>query len=264
MDKIKLYWSTSLQNGRRNFGDWLSPVLCEAISGLKIVHARPNACDLMAIGSILGKARNHFWNRKIDIWGSGLIEDVGSFRSPHRIHALRGRQSAAAIRNQTVEVFGDPGLLCDVLLPGDVGRSKEYSIGLVPHYKDQDNCFVQDFVARHPRSRIIDVFSETYDFIRQVAACEVVLSSSLHGLVTADAMGVPNHWMRLSDKVWGKDFKFHDYYSIYGFDRIEPFRLTSATREMDVLALAGDYKRPGLSKIKENLWQAFPFRKAQR
>lgn len=264
MKQLKLYWSTSLQNGRKNFGDWLSPVLCEAISGMDVVHARPNKCDLMAIGSILGKAKNHFWNRRIDIWGSGLIEDVGRFRCPHRIHALRGRNTARAIRNQKVTVLGDPGLLCDILLPGNIVKKKEYSVGLIPHYMDQDNRAVREFQARHPRARIIDVFSDTLDFIRQVAACEFVLSSSLHGLITADALTVPNRWMRLSEKVWGKDFKFHDYYSIYGLERAEPFSLGLETRENEVLELALNYARPGLSEIKANLLHSFPFKKSQR
>jgi hypothetical protein len=261
MKVLNLYWSTSLQDGRKNFGDWLSPVLCEALSGMKIVHARPNKCDLMALGSILAKAKNHLWNRRIDIWGSGLIEDIGTFKSPHRIHAVRGKNTAKAIRNQSVTVVGDPGLLCDMLLSGNVVRHKAHSVGLIPHYVDQNNPLVHEFLSRHPRSRMIDVFSDTLDFIRQVAACEVVLSSSLHGLITADSLGVPNHWMCLSDKVQGANFKFYDYYSIYGFERVCPFLLRPESSEAGVLALAEQYHRPGLSEIKKNLLHAFPFKK---
>ncbi len=260
MDEIKLYWSTSLQNGRKNFGDWLSPVLCEALSGRKVVHARPNKCDLMALGSILAKAKNHFWNRRIDIWGSGLIEDIAPFSSPHRIHAVRGWKTAEHIKNQKVTVVGDPGLLCNILISEKSVRRKKYSIGLIPHYVDQENPFVDRFISRYPDSHMIDVFSDTLDFIEQVASCEFVLSSSLHGLITADSLGVPNTWMRLSGKVWGKDFKFYDYYSVFGFEPIEPFSLTHDTSESEILSLADDYCRPGIGKIKNDLLNSFPFK----
>lgn len=262
MRELKLYWSTSLQNGRKNFGDWLSPVLCEALSGMRIVHARPNKCDLMALGSILSKAKNHFWNRRIHIWGSGLIQSVKPFDSPHHIHAVRGWRTAACLRNQRPAVVGDPGLLCGILLPpGSVGH-KKWRVGLIPHYVDQANPLIRHF-ADKPGVKIIDVFAETLNFIRDVAACEVILSSSLHGLITADALSVPNAWMRLSDQVWGEDFKYHDYYSIYGIEDVRPFPFNAGTEVADVLKVADDYRRPGLEDRQQALEQAFPFQRGR-
>jgi hypothetical protein len=263
MHTLKLYWSTSLQNGRKNFGDWLSPVLCEALSGMRVVHARPNKCDLMALGSILAKAKNHFWNRRIDIWGSGLIEDSGPFRSPHRIHAVRGWCTARSVVNQTIEVVGDPGLLCHILVPENVTSRKEFSVGFIPHYVDQENPLVRSAVERIPCARFIDIFSETFDFIRQVAACEMVLSSSMHGLITADALGVPNVWLRLSNKVWGRDFKYRDYYSIFGMENVKPFALEPETSLEDICRALDSYSRPGLEGIKSRLYEAFPYKKSQ-
>ncbi|MDD4456299.1 MAG: polysaccharide pyruvyl transferase family protein [Syntrophotalea acetylenica] len=262
MDILKLYWSTSLQNGHRNFGDWLSPRLCEALSGMKVVHARPNRCDLMALGSILGKAKNHFWNRRIDIWGSGLIARCKPFKSPHRIHAVRGWHTARAISNQQIAVVGDPGLLCDILVPGNIAVRKDYSVGLIPHYVDRENTLIRSIVEQIPRARCIDIFSETLDFIRQVAACEYVLSSSMHGLITADALGVPNAWIRLSDKVWGEDFKFHDYFSVFGLENVQPFPLERYTSLRDIEQGLAGYGRPGLQDIKTRLYQAFPYKKS--
>jgi pyruvyltransferase len=258
---LKLYWSTSLQNGRRNFGDWLSPVLCEKLSGRPIEHARPNRCDLVGMGSILAKVKNRFWNRTIDIWGTGLIADIGPFRCPHRIHAVRGWKTARCIVGQDITVVGDPGLLCSMLAPADVARHKKFRIGLIPHYVDQNHPLVLEFIRRHDEARLIDVFTDIVPFIHEVAACEAILSSSLHGLITADALGVPNAWMRPSDRVWGEDFKYHDYYSIYGRDQITPFNLRSDTSEADVLALVEHYARPGLAGIKQQLMDAFPFKR---
>lgn len=261
MKELKLYWSTSLQGGRRNFGDWLSPVLCEALSGMKVVHARPNKCDLMALGSILAKAKNHFWNRRIDIWGPGLIEEISSFKSPHRIHAVRGWQTAQMICNQKIEVVGDPGLLCDILVPENVTAKKRFSVGVIPHYVDQSNRLIQQLVETIPNATIIDVFSGTIEFIKQVAACEVVLSSSMHGLITADSLGVPNAWIRLSDNVRGRDFKFYDYYSVFRLENVKPYPLVRETSLREIMDIADNYSRPGISEIKAILLNSFPFKK---
>jgi hypothetical protein len=57
----------------------------------------------------------------------------------------------------------------------------------------------------------------------------VVGSSILRGLLTADALGVPNAWMRLAGKVRGSDFKFRDSNSI--FEGIESFPFPWPERE---------------------------------
>ena len=262
MDRIiKLYWSTSLQNGRKNFGDWLSPLLVEALSGCRVVHARPNQCDLMGLGSILAKAKNHFWNRKIDIWGSGLIEDIGTFRSPHLIHALRGRKTAAAISNKTVKILGDPGLLCPILCPDNVGTKKEFLVGFIPHYVDQGHPVLEKLCTRYPCFTTIDVFESVLTFMQRVASCEIVVSSSLHGLITADAFGVPSIWMKLTENVWGNDFKFHDYLSIYSQADVMPFLPSAITTDEDIIKLADAVRRPGIDGIKESLYESFPFKK---
>lgn len=46
-------------------------------------------------------------------------------------------------------------------------------------------------------------------------SCKCILSSSLHGLIFADALGIPNRRIVLSDEIIGGDLKFDDYYSVY-------------------------------------------------
>ena len=60
--------------------------------------------------------------------------------------------------------------------------------------------------------QIIDVCAGEYNFIDQVLECDKVISSSLHGLIICDAYGIPNARVNVSNKLFGGDFKFIDYY----------------------------------------------------
>jgi hypothetical protein len=261
MKKLKLYWWNRLDDGGKNFGDWLSPILCEVLSGMPVVHSLPDKCDLMAIGSILGKAKRSIWSRRIDIWGTGLIEDKGPFKSPHRIHAVRGWKTAARIQNRKISVVGDPGLLCSMLVPPGSAGIKKFSVGLIPHFVDKDHPLSRTLLEKIPHSKLIDVFSDPPEFIKQVASCEVILSSCLHGLIAADSLGIPNAWIKLSGDLRGSGFKFQDYYSVFGLEAVEPFALSPNTNIGDIHAIAETYCRPGINAIKDNLMRSFPFKK---
>ncbi len=255
---LKLYWWAKTENGKKNFGDWLSPVLCEAISGKKVVYADPSQCDLVAIGSILQKTKNHFWSRRIHVWGSGLIEKKAKFRSPHYFHAVRGELTAKTISNKKIQTLGDPGLLCDLLLPPSK-KDKFFKLGIIPHYVDKEHPLLTE-LSKYKHVCIIDIFSEITDFLMQVSRCDFILSSSLHGLIVADALKIPNGWIKLSQQVRGDDFKFADYYSVFGLTAIKPYPIHAATTTAEVESWCAPYQRPGLDQIKQRLHEAFPFR----
>lgn len=253
---LKLYWSSGLKNGKKNFGDWLSPFLCEAISGREVVYAKPNKCDLVAVGSILHRLKNHFWTHRVHVWGSGLIEQRQAFQSPHTFNAVRGKLTASALKNHTVTTLGDPGLLSDLLLPSGQ-RDKLYRVGIIPHYNDQELPIVQEFLKQSGVT-FIDIFSDTVDFLEQVAQCEFIISSSLHGLIVADALGIPNAWIKLSNLVRGNDFKFADYYSVFDMENVTPMPFGGSTNPADVENWCCGYSRPSLQQIKSDLYNAFP------
>jgi hypothetical protein len=71
-----------------------------------------------------------------------------------------------------------------------------------------------------PPATIIDVTRPPLEVIAAIAGCERIISSSLHGIVVADAFGLPRRWETF-DRVQGRGFKFHDYSSALGL-KIEP------------------------------------------
>ncbi len=254
---LKLYWSSGLKNGKKNFGDWLSPVLCEAVSGRKVEYAKPRSCDMVAVGSILHRLKNHFWSHRVHVWGSGLIEQCPPIRTVHNIHAVRGKLTAATLKNCPLPALGDPGLLSDILLAKRC-REKKYQVGVVPHYVDQKRPEVLEFL-KQPGTTFIDIFSDTLDFLQQVDQCEMILSSSLHGLIIADSLEIPNAWIKLSERVRGNDFKFADYYSVFGLEDMQPSPFSGETQVKDLDKIIDCYARPKLDSIKKYLHKAFPF-----
>jgi len=74
---------------------------------------------------------------------------------------------------------------------------------------------VQRFTARDPTEvRLIDAGGSVDSVVREIAACAVIASISLHGLVIADSFGIPASWFGLEPGLWGGSFKFQDYESV--------------------------------------------------
>jgi len=98
------------------------------------------------------------------------------------------------------------------MYPGRPAR--KWRLGVVAHYIDEDHPLVHE-LGHQAQVCIISVRLPPSEFAAQIAACDAVVSSSLHGLIFADSLGVPNAHIRSSDRVAGDGYKFRDYYSAY-------------------------------------------------
>lgn len=250
---LRLYW----WNGKPNFGDAINPDIVASVSGRQVVWASPAECDLLAIGSVLGfgPVRERLESREHPlpyIWGSGVLNlrpvlDAGA-ELPSRIKALRGPFTAQRLPGYSGP-FGDPGLLVSRVQPAVNARS---GIGLVPHHQ-QWNEPAQIDQLRSAGFRLIDVrLADPWEVVRQIAGCEAVISTSLHGLIVADAYGVPNVWLDGLDP-----FKFYDYfYSVRRGDR-RARSLSEALHEVETgAARAAD--RDVVAEVQRQLVEAFP------
>ena len=54
---------------------------------------------------------------------------------------------------------------------------------------------------------LVDIQLPVETFVDELCKCETIISSSMHGLIAADAYGIPNRWLMLSDKLVGGEFK---------------------------------------------------------
>jgi hypothetical protein len=260
MSPIKLYWCAHLVHGRKNFGDWLSPELVRHLSGREVEHAKAGRADMVAVGSVLHRLPTHWWNRRVDVWGTGLMHGDKPVCARHRYHALRGRLTQQQLGMPPVQAFGDPGLLAPLLCPRFAEIPKRFDIGLVPHHTDQSHPAIGDLQEHLPGVRVLNILSEVPDFLAEMAACRFVLSSSLHGLVIADAFQIPNAWLTVGGGLRGGDFKFRDYYSAFGLgaNTVTPEQVG---REF-IDRVSAHHQRPGLVEMQRRLVQAFPFPRA--
>lgn len=198
-----------------NWGDALNPVLVAHLSGQKVKYSPLSYCKAnLVIGSVLGVANSY-----TDVWGSGFISSEATLNErPNDIHAVRGPLSRQSILHQGFncpEVYGDPALLMPLLYRPQI--HKRFKVGIIPHYVDQKNNWVSK-IGQDKSVKLIDINSSIYEFIDDVLSCELIASSSLHGLICADSYGIPSVRLRISDKIIGGDFKFKDYGNSVGKD----------------------------------------------
>lgn len=225
---IRLYWMGG-NRGEINFGDSMSPLIVEMMAGRPVRYAPPENCDLIAMGSLLDKVEKKKLKRllrfrfdPIRVWGSGAFCVEPVTRRGLAPFAVRGHLTRQALQLPQEMSLGDPGLLVDRF---DVRRGKEHRWGIVPHVADRNESLIHELRAANPGALLIDLGDpDLRETLRKIQSCEFIISSSLHGLVTADAFGIPSVWLRVSGNLYGGDGKFMDYFSAVGRTENRPVR----------------------------------------
>jgi pyruvyltransferase len=189
---------------RGNLGDSLNASLVPKLLDAKCLRVSANyGGKLVAIGSTITKAMTGDW-----VVGAGHIRDtIVSGRGVH-FFAVRGPLTFERIVEADVpRVFGDLALLApDVLQPPKIRSS---GVVVVPHYVDWRRMKNDD-----PGMTFLDVRASNHlESIQLIRSADLVISSSLHGIILAEAYGVPAVWVQASSDVTGDGFKFRDYYA---------------------------------------------------
>ncbi|KAF2513564.1 polysaccharide pyruvyl transferase family protein [Flavobacterium foetidum] len=215
--RIRLFWwNERIIQGKshENYGDILGKYLVEKISGKKVVFAWPKKFSFLdwfapiyvTVGSILANV-----NKKCIVWGSGIIDQKTPIKKAVFL-AVRGPQTRKFLLNSgydVPEVYGDPALLLPRYFNPKV--EKKYKYGFVPHYNDYKQ--VKDWFVNNEEILLIDMMtndieSKTVEFLQ----CEKIISSSLHGVIIAHSYNIPAVWQKFSNKVFGDDIKYQDYF----------------------------------------------------
>ena len=201
------YW-----NGKPNFGDAINIKLIENLSGREVVFAKVRNADFFAIGSNMKFAiRRAAYEEPLAVWTTGMIEPV-EFTFPDHVHvaAVRGPKTAAMLGLEGKVAYGDAGLLCDEIVPGNT--PKKYGLGIVPHHRHLGQPFVDKILADNPSAKLVRVDHEDpWETVREIQSCEAIISSSLHGLIVADCYHIPNFFLAHNAIKLIMPFKFTDY-----------------------------------------------------
>lgn len=200
---------------------------------------------ISGIGSIL----TLFDMKNSIVWGSGIISTSANLISrPKKILAVRGPLTRKRLLEQGIEcpeVYGDPALLLPRYYTPNV--VKRYRLGVIPHYSDYDNKIFKH-LNNDTDVLMIDIahYNHWLDLIDQICSCEVIVSSSLHGLIISEAYSIPNVWMKVGGSVLVDDFKFHDFFLSLGCDR-DAYLIETSFSKIEVLEHATNWKKHELN-----------------
>ncbi len=214
---IRSYWYRDI----KNFGDLLTPALLRHF-GFTPVHAYPENAKLIGVGSILEHVDESFSGV---VLGSGFIFEKSRLELPKAyVLSVRGALTRQRLgpRHQRA-LLGDPGILAPLL----IGKRPpvRYDIGIVAQHVNLEPKYLPGILAKHHQHVCaISVVADPSKVVWEIAQCAHVLSASLHGIVVADALGIPSAWVT-EEAIYGGRFKFDDYYSALGEQGINPVEL---------------------------------------
>lgn len=258
-------------DGKANFGDAAGPWLVEQMTGKNAINVRTAQAQGRALSSI-GSLFQMMSHQQVDFWGSGMLYEP-SERQAHRlqnlesveVQAVRGKVTREVLMKtfgwDIPEVYGDPALLFPRYLKPEQPREGN-RIAFIPHrqhmkyFKDRDLGNVT----------LLNVAEDLRDVVTSIATAGICVSTSLHGIIFAQAYGTPWVWLNVQDdELKGGEFKFDDFFTTLDKDAVARFDATTETlMSLDIEEVASEASLPETTIDLDLLERAFPLpRQAQ-
>lgn len=238
-----------------NLGDALSPVIYKWMLDRKSIDFQQKINQtkhLMAIGSILGG--NGFFDATV--WGSGIksfdqVSALGKRKYFQKldIRAVRGpltREALLGCGYQCPHLFGDPAVLMPKIYHPHSQKGEKTA--LVSHFLSFDAIPEK----KSDSIKKIDIKTTDYaKFIDELAECDKVISSSLHGIILAESYGIPAVFLGKGRE--GELLKYYDWYFSTKRTNIKIAHSIDEALEIEPLPL------PELDEMRSNLISSFPY-----
>ena len=238
---VNLHW-WKINRNIQNVGDMLSVIVTNyMIQKNNICNQNIPTRHLYAIGSIIDGGYQN-----ATIWGSGLLRGNQNYWWRHfrklDVRCVRGPETRNGLLKNGYscpEIYGDPAVLMPLIYDPSQAETQKTPYLVIPHYS-------YPIEADHILSPLT---SDWQDFINKIANAKLVISSSLHGIILAEAYGVPaillnSHNMNL--------FKYRDYY--FSTERYT-FPIVKSVEEALNIPLP---RVPDLKSLQNNLLNSFP------
>lgn len=200
----KVWW---LGGSPGNFGDILTPYILDyfSIKHERVRHYKDS--NLLCVGSIIRRG-----GAGKTILGSGILSSNERLDVTANFKSVRGpltRKRIIDLGGHCLPNYGDPGLLISLLSPF---LEKKYKIGIVPHVIDYHLLKEKNLNLNIVNLKTLDPLQTA----KQISECELIISSSLHGIIAAHSYGIPAAWIGSENKLKGDDVKFYDYFASIG------------------------------------------------
>lgn len=246
-NEINLEW----WNKKENLGDYLAEVIYKFMLerfSLQQNKKCSKTIHLLTIGSIIGMKQ---FNSVV--WGSGIhrLCSVQSIIKRKRyvkydIRAVRGPVTRFLLMSagyECPEIYGDPGVLMPLIYKTD-NYEKKHNISVIYHLSQADD-------KKRDGLNYINIQTTDYKkFIDEIVQSELIISSSLHGIILAEAYGVPAIF--LNEKMDNEIIKFFDWYYSTGRYNVQ------IAKSMDEALNMKPMELPNLDEMRERLINTFP------
>lgn len=218
-DRTRVWWMKQPYPG--NLGDILNPYIIEKITGIP-PRLAPRGKGLLAIGSVI-----KFAGDNCDVWGTGTPRMSDELNPKAKYHAVRGpltRQLVLEAGGECPEIYGDAGLLMPRFYNPSI--AKKYKLGVIRHVRHRGLGELAPGVRDLNLLRV--GYEEIEMFIDELLECEMVVSTSLHGIILANAYGIPARWAEFGStlKIQGDGTKYLDYFRSVGLPDQTPLDLS--------------------------------------
>ena len=240
-----------------NLGDTLAlPIINYFLSQKGIAIDKEVSCKkhLFTVGS--GGLRSF---QDTTVWGTGIMYDglkgkwfEKYWDANHRhldIRAVRGpltREVFMKLGHKCPEVYGDPGILMPLIYQ-PTNKKKIHDYMIIPQYTTENE--VRKYF---PDDQLISMNTNDYkSVIDRIVSCRIVYSSSLHGIILAEAYGIPAVFFRGIPSVI--DFKYKDYYASTG-----RYDVPMASSLAEAIGTTPP-SLPDLSALQKGLFESFPY-----
>lgn len=229
-----LYWY--ICKAPSNMGDMIAPYIFTKITGKNPKRISPNSGVpfFLSCGSIL-----NFCNKNAIVWGTGTMSRSVGVPKPIKVLAVRGpitRQALLARGINCPKVYGDPGLLLPKYYTPNPGK-RHYKVGIIPHYADHG--YMSKTFSNIPDILVINIDRSVEAVCDDIKACNVTISSSLHGIIVSHAYNVPSAWMTASPyakwAIGGGKTKYIDYYLSRNVQKVDPCAWNSLPKNANKL-----------------------------
>ena len=238
---------------QENFGDFLSKVIVKRILTSNKLHPKSGNWQLGSLGSIL-----HLLDEGAIVWGSGINGKIKPTDAIHKKYftydyrAVRGTETLDKLIGlgfklpERAIAFGDPAILVPDLFPELSWSPKKNKVCWLPNLNDKGRFYDKEM-------RFVDPLNSWKIVLNELLTAEKIYTSSLHGIILAEAFGVEYSAVLPADSE--TVFKYNDY--LTGTGR-SPIKIGSKFFDADKITFSSGVRFGDAKFDKANLLKTFP------